>query len=302
MVLHTVRADPRPDPRAVAVERRPSPPTAPAPAWRPRRFAALGDSLTEGLCDTSRQAPGVYRGWTDRLALLLAHADGRTAPLHYGNLAVRSRRVQDVVDVQLPRAIELGADFVTVLIGANDLVRVGAPTTRLAEQLADGIDRLRSSGAEVLVLAPFAPPRVYLRALHDRTLVFARELRRRARESGAMFLDPAAAIDLADPRLWAGDRVHLSSRGHRMLSYAAAEALGLEGAVELGALETAMHDEELSPDDEPLSHARWLWTHVRPWAARRIRGRTAGDGLLAKHDELVPILPAARPGVRVPQR
>jgi len=262
---------------------------------RVARFAAVGDSLTEGLCDTSRQAPGDYRGWTDRLALLLAHADGRREPLHYGNLAVRSRRVADVVEHQLPRALELGAELVTVLVGANDLVRVGAPTLELARRLADGVDRARDAGCEVLVVAPFAPPRGYLRALHDRTLVFARELRRRARECGALFLDPATELDLVDPRMWAGDRVHLSSRGHRMLSYAAAETLGLAGAAELAGLEAAMHDEEPGPDDEPLSHARWLWAHVRPWAARRIRGRTAGDGRVAKHDELVPILPGDVP-------
>lgn len=280
-------------PMAVA-ERAPASAAPPAVA-RLARFAAVGDSLTEGLCDTSRQAPGEYRGWTDRLALLLAHAEGRTEALHYGNLAVRSRRVVDVVGHQLPRAIELRAELVTVLIGANDLVRLGAPTLELARRLADGVDGARAAGAEVLVVAPFAPPRRYLRALHDRTLVFARELRRRARESGALFLDPAAELDLADPRMWAGDRVHLSSRGHRALSYAAAEVLGLAGAAELAALEAAMHDEEPGPDDEPLSHARWLWSHVRPWAARRIRGRTAGDGRVAKHDELVPLLPGAAP-------
>jgi len=268
-------------------------------APRVTRFAALGDSLTEGLCDTSRQASGEYRGWTDRLALLLAHAEGRSTPLHYGNLAVRSRRVADVVEHQLPRALELKADFVTVLVGANDLVRLGAPTLDLATRLADGVDRLRESGCEVLVVAPFAPPRTYLRSLQDRTLVFGRELRRRSREAGALYLDPASELDLGDPRMWAGDRVHLSSRGHRMLSYAAAEALGLHGAAELGLLENAMHDEEPGADDEPLSHARWLWTHVRPWAGRRIRGRTAGDGRVAKHDELVPILPASRSGIRV---
>lgn len=272
-------------------------PTTLAP--RITRFAALGDSLTEGLCDTSRQASGEYRGWTDRLALLLAHAEGRRSPLHYGNLAVRSRRVADVLEQQLPRALELQADFVTVLVGANDLVRFGAPTLDLVTRLADGVDRLRESGCEVLVVAPFAPPRGYLRSLQDRTLVFGRELRRRSREAGAHYLDPASELDLADVRMWAGDRVHLSSRGHRMLSYAAASVLGLDGAAELGLLENAMHDEESGADDEPLSHARWLWTHVRPWAGRRLRGRTAGDGRVAKHDELVPILPASRSSIRV---
>ncbi|MFT4234885.1 MAG: glycosyltransferase, partial [Microbacterium sp.] len=51
---------------------RPSIPSAPAQPRRWRRFVALGDSLTEGLCDTSRMPDGAYRGWADRLATLLA--------------------------------------------------------------------------------------------------------------------------------------------------------------------------------------------------------------------------------------
>ncbi|MDF2555878.1 MAG: glycosyltransferase, partial [Microbacterium sp.] len=39
----------------------------PAPAAnRWSRYVALGDSLTEGLCDSSRTPAGAYRGWADR--------------------------------------------------------------------------------------------------------------------------------------------------------------------------------------------------------------------------------------------
>ncbi len=37
------------------------------PRWR--RYVAVGDSLTEGLCDVSRMQAGEYRGWADRLAI-----------------------------------------------------------------------------------------------------------------------------------------------------------------------------------------------------------------------------------------
>ncbi|OZB83891.1 MAG: glycosyl transferase, partial [Microbacterium sp. 14-71-5] len=81
-------------PRAV----RPEPtPAGERKHWR--RYVALGDSLTEGLCDPGPD--GALRGWADRLALLLAARE----PLDYANLAIRSKRVGDVCGSQLDRAL-----------------------------------------------------------------------------------------------------------------------------------------------------------------------------------------------------
>lgn len=268
-----------------------------APRWS--RYVALGDSITEGLCDSSRQADGVYRGWADRLAMLLAHAGTQPDPLLYANLAVRSRTVDDVVERQIPHALRLEPDLVTVLIGANDLVRGGWRPARLADRLGRGISRLRSTGADVLLVTPFIPPRTRVRLLHDRAAVYARELARVAAETGSLLLDVTHETTHEDVRMWAADRVHLSSHGHRVLSYRAAAALGVPGAGELGALDHAMHAaEEIEAD--PLTTPAWLWQHARPWVGRRVRGRTAGDGLDPKHDRLVPVFPADASGAPAP--
>ncbi len=264
-------------------------PAEPGRRIRPTRYVALGDSLTEGLCDSSRQAAGEYRGWADRLALLLAHAGGRE-PLLYANLAVRSRRIDEVLAEQIPHALALRPDLVSVLVGANDLVGWRARPERLAERLAMGVAALRASGAEVLVVTPFAPRRGYLRALHARFERFNAVLRRRAAETGAVLLDFAADPGCAERRSWAEDRVHLSSHGHRVLSYRAAAALGVPDASALGALDLAMH-EEAGAQDAWIPTARWLRAHAAPWMLRRLRGRRAGDGLSAKHSALVPIVP-----------
>ncbi|HWK21216.1 MAG TPA: glycosyltransferase [Microbacteriaceae bacterium] len=250
------------------------------------RFVALGDSLTEGLSDSSRQAPGEFRGWADRLATYLARSGERTIALRYANLGVRSRRVADVVEDQIPRAIELRADLVAILVGANDLAGSRARVDVLARQLRDGVRALRASGADVLLVTPFAPSRWYLRSLHRRFERFASALRGVARETGAMLLDFRSDPACRELRAWADDRVHLSSHGHRVLSYRAAEALGLPGAPEVGALDIALHAEPGS-HDEWIGSLRWLRRHVLPWALRRLRGRTAGDGLGPKHDGLV---------------
>jgi phosphatidylinositol alpha 1,6-mannosyltransferase len=253
-----------------------------------RRMVALGDSLTEGLSDSSRQAPGEYRGWADRLAASVATTGRRAAPLQYANLAVRSRRVEHVVDEQVPLAIELGADLATVLVGANDLVRRDCRFDPLADRLAGGIAALRASGADVLLVAPFGPERWYLDRLDRRFARFAEAVGAIAAETGSILLDVGADPFRADPRSWAQDRVHLSSHGHRVLSYRAAEAIGLPGAAAVGALDIALHDEP-GRYDSPTGTAHWLAVHVAPWAVRRLRGRTAGDGRAPKHESLVPL-------------
>ncbi|MBN9169463.1 MAG: glycosyl transferase, partial [Microbacterium sp.] len=45
-------------------------------------------------------------------------------------------------------------------------------------------------------------------------------------------------------------------------------------------------DEALHADDE-VPRGGWLTRDVLPWLWRRVRGRTAGDGILAKHTAYV---------------
>ena len=49
-------------------------------------------------------------------------------------------------------------------------------------------------------------------------------------------------------------------------------------------------DAALHADDEEPPVGTWFSRDVAPWALRRLRGRTAGDGLSAKHTGYV-ILP-----------
>ncbi|WP_430646214.1 glycosyltransferase [Agromyces sp. GXS1127] len=252
------------------------------PTWR--RFVAVGDSITEGLCDSSRMAAGEYRGWADRLAMLLAQSgDG----VGYANLAVRSRRVADAVDVQLPRARALGADLVTVLIGGNDLVRVGARADVLADRVGDAVEELRATGCDVLVVTPFLPAHARLGSVRVAFERFADRLVARADGAGAMVLDASTHGALTARGMWAEDRVHLNSSGHRALAYAAADVLGVPDAAALAALDAVLHGDVDEPDAAPLADAEWLRRHVVPWAGRRLLGRTAGDGRVAKHDALV---------------
>ncbi|GAA5203778.1 GDSL-type esterase/lipase family protein [Microbacterium jejuense] len=266
-------------------------PSVPAPpverrAWS--RFVALGDSITEGLCDTSRMPSGEYRGWADRLAQLLAHTGRGDEPFRFANLAVRSRKVRHVVEEQLPQALAMRPDLVSVLIGANDLVARRVDPVAVAAEVETVVRRLRDAGIAVLLVTPFLPGRRAAALFARRFATFASQLRRIAHETGATLLDTAVFLDadgvpaIGDLDLWADDKVHLRSRGHRYLAYRAAEVLGVPDAEALGDLDAALH-----ADDDPVVVGTWLRRDALPWVWRRLRGRTAGDGRVAKHDGYV---------------
>lgn len=249
--------------------------TAPLVGRRWQRYVALGDSLTEGLCDPAPD--GALRGWADRLALLLAARGG----LHYANLAIRSKRVHDVCATQLPRALELRPDLVSVLIGANDLVKRTVDVRALAAELEDAVRRLREIGADVVLVTPFLPRRRAARLYTRRFSAFATALAGIAARTGAILIDTDMHPSLPDRENWGEDLVHLSSRGHRFLAYRAGDVLGVPHADALGALDAALHE------NESIGAGLWWRRHALPWVWRRLHGRAAGDGRDAKHDDYV---------------
>lgn len=265
------------------------------PRWR--RYVALGDSITEGLCDSSRMPAGAYRGWADRLAHLMRSQHARDGGIRYANLAVRSSRVRDLIDGQLPVALALRPDLVSILIGANDLVGRSVDIPALAAEVETAVRALRADGCEVLLATPFLPRRrAAALVLARRFAAFNSELRGIAAATGARLLDVDALPAVSNLEHWADDRVHLRSSGHRLLAYRAADVLGVPDAEALGELEAALHGGD---DGEPEPHRAWLTGHVVPWMWRRLHGRRAGDGLSAKHDGYVTVpAPSARRVVR----
>ncbi|MBD3778520.1 MAG: SGNH/GDSL hydrolase family protein [Micrococcales bacterium] len=252
------------------------------PRWE--RYVAIGDSFTEGLWDTPEGEDGPVRGWADVLAGLLSdrrRAAGLPA-LRYANLAVRGRLLRPIVAEQLPRALELGPDLVSLVGGGNDILRPGADPDRLARDLERAVALVRSTGADVLLATGFdSSGSPLVSTTRPRVGVFNAHLWSIARRHGAHVLDLWGMRHLRDLRMWAPDRIHLTTESHARVAQGALAALGIEP-------DDPAWDEPLAPlprlprAQQARLDARWVRLYAYPWATRRLRGRSSGDTRAAK--------------------
>jgi lysophospholipase L1-like esterase len=143
--------------------------SAPSTSRRLLRYVALGDSYTIGTA-----LPRESDRWPDRLAGVLVGSVGLEL---VANLGVNGFTSADVIEVELPRLPGLRPDFVSLLIGVNDVVQ-GVPQ-----------DAYRANAARILgaLLELLPPSRIVTVATPDYTVT----------PQGASYGDPtvqAAAI------------------------------------------------------------------------------------------------------------
>lgn len=251
----------------------------------PKSFVAIGDSFTEGLDDPNPSGDGTFRGWADRVAEEFAR---REPAFTYANLAVRGRKLDAIVEEQLPRALELRPELVSLAGGTNDVLRPRVDLEALASRFSDSVRRLRENGSQVLLFQSVDPtPRS---RLIGRTLPRIKTLTTVVEETAARYecvlVRMWGAEVFAHPEAWSLDRLHLSSLGHERVAGAVLEALGL------GDHAWAQAPDPLPP--EPLrarlgADARWARDHLGPWVGRRLRGVSSGDAVSAKYPELRPV-------------
>jgi lysophospholipase L1-like esterase len=246
-----------------------------------RRYVAIGDSQTEGLWDGD-DSVGLI-GFADRLAAIV---DSHYPGLIYANLAVRSRRIRDVLDEQLPHALAMRPDLVTVCIGMNDVTRPGPHFDQALADLEDLHAQLARSGATVATttfpdLAQILPVG---RLLATRVVRINDTIRAAADRHGFCLVDLYGALSMTDPDIWSADRVHGSAKGHAMFAAAAAEALGLPGTNH----DWARANGAVRPSFRSRMYSQALWTQnmLMPWIWRHARGRSSGDGRGPKRPRL----------------
>ena len=250
-----------------------------------KKYLALGDSFSEGLSDP--HPAGGYRGWTDRTAETLST---QIADFRYANLAIRGRKMNRIIDEQIPVALEMKPDLVSIAAGVNDALRRNWDPITVISKYEYGIAQLRRENIEVLIVA-FGDPenRGQLAGVRARLQFLNHETVKLAKKYDCRLVDfwPERGFD--HDIFWSDDRLHLSSLGHEFAAKAALHALGL-------ADDTWRNPNIPLPPDPTwvarrINDVRWLNDHMVPWAVRRIQGRSSGDGLTPKRPEFTSISP-----------
>ncbi|WP_156746774.1 SGNH/GDSL hydrolase family protein [Mycobacterium sp. E2733] len=256
-----------------------------------RRYVAIGDSQTEGLWDGD-DVVGLL-GFADRLAVML---DSLYPGLHYANLAIRGKRIADVLYEQVPQALAMQPDLITVCAGMNDVIQPGRSFGPALAELEYVYAALARSGATVVTttfpdVAQFLP---LGRLVAGRLARINATIRAAADRYGFGLVDLYNAPSMRELDTWAVDRVHASTKGHMLFAAAAAEALNLPGS---------SHDwAHASPDARRRSlgggayeQLRWTQDSFFPWIWRRLRGLSSADGREPKRPRLESLSAPSRP-------
>lgn len=200
-------------------------------------YAALGDSFTAG-----RESIEAER-WADRLATWLR---GANPGLVYRNLALDGATSAEVLE-QVPPALELNPDLITVICGANDVLLTSRPDIEGYERRFDEILRqLRDGAPEAAILTATAPESWHFMELRPRTkarLVRAlSELNAATRMIAARHRVPCLNVaghpGLTDRANFSADGLHPSALGHERATQEIALSLrahfGIEGDLQPG--------------------------------------------------------------------
>ena len=242
------------------------------------QFVALGDSLTEGVGDFDTD--GKPRGWADRFAGELALRQGG---LRYANLAVRGRTTAEVIATQLPVAIDLAPDLVSVLVGMNDLIRPTIPVARVCQLFEHLVGTIARTGALVITATLPDPgqvtplPTIVRQRFAARLRQYNDHIVATAERYDARWFDLADCA-FRDAAGWSEDRLHPGSYGHHRI---ADEFLHLLTGVRA---ETVVNPPSVVVSaGGGRDQLQWLFGRVCPWLWRHVTGQHARTLPTAKY-------------------
>ncbi|GAB3128977.1 SGNH/GDSL hydrolase family protein [Tsukamurella serpentis] len=247
-----------------------------------QRYVAIGDSFTEGVGDPDPTGTHEFRGWSDRVAEVMA---ARSPEFGYANLAIRGKKMQQIVAEQLDDALALEPDLVTVYAGANDLIRPTVDVDAVIEAYDAMLGRLADSGATVMVwTAADTHGSGIFGALRGRFAIYNELVREIADDRGLVLLDYWRLKQYRDLRMWEFDRIHMSQAGHLRMAIEVLDVLGVPHDLQVPELGP---EPVITPAEDREIKRRWRREFAYPWVSRRVRGISTGDGLPPKYPTLM---------------
>lgn len=179
-------------------------------------FAVLGDSAASGVGDSD--ANGVNRGWAYYLTQAFSE------PVVYSNLSRPGAQSSEVVEHQLPIALDLEPDICAVIVGGNDALRNGFDPHKYRENLRTTLLSLQEVGSQILLLQLHDPtkivklPKLLGSILLRRINAVNGVTQSLAREFDVEVLQTRRISGIYERKVWHIDRMHPSKYGHQLMA------------------------------------------------------------------------------------
>ncbi len=200
------------------------------------RLLFIGDSVTD--CDRARPVgAGSHGALGHGYVAEIDSALGASVPapaIQVANMGISGNTVRNLAERWETDVMGLRPDWLSVMIGINDVWRqFDARTAAAAEAVMPEefeltydrlIARVRPGLKGLVLMSPFYVQDLRSDPMRARVDEYGAIVSELSRKHGAIFVDAQAAIDAALERAYysiiAGDRVHPTPEGHRILARA----------------------------------------------------------------------------------
>ena len=224
-------------------------------------FVVLGDSAAYGTGDEIKS--GQFRGWAGFLAD--AFQDG----CDYFNYSRPGAKSNEVLAIQLPKALRQNPDICAVIVGGNDLLRNNFDPVLLYNNLRSCCQQLLAMGSEIIMVELHDPnqllklPKLMRQVLSRRVNAVNAVYRKVALEFEIVTVKTRAINNVHDRKNWHIDRMHPGPQGHFMLARDIANQLRKRGwAISLPYQLTLTYRSR----SEKIT---WLLRNATPWFFKR---------------------------------
>ena len=250
------------------------------------RYLALGDSFTEGMGDVDPTRPNQVRGWADRVAEQLC----QDSDWGYANLAIRGKKIGQIIDEQLSVALNMDHTLVSLYMGGNDILRPRVDIDNLLQKYDAMVGELAATGAQLVLFTGFdSNGSAIFETTRGRTAIYNLGVRTIAERHGAVVADYWNWHEFQDWRYWSTDRLHMGTPGHTLM---AKKVLGvLDEKLDIGPGAASIADPVLPPfvkqsrKEKTWADALWAKEFLAPWVKRRLTGTSSGDNLIARYGQ-----------------
>ncbi|EEK44853.1 SGNH/GDSL hydrolase family protein [Bacillus tropicus] len=177
-----------------------------------KRFVAIGDSFTEGIGD---EIEGItLKSWVDHFVQLCVN------DIEYANFAKRGLVTKEIRSQQLEKALAFKPDLVSLIAGANDVLKGRWNLQTYKNDMEFMIDKLSKTGADIMIAnLPDFTVRLPLasekkRVIKEQLLEANDVIRSLSREYKLHHVDFWSHPLVNDNTLWSTDFIHPNSKGY----------------------------------------------------------------------------------------